>query len=60
MGFLDDAKKQAEALKKGHPEQAEKLSDLAIGKAGGLADKATGDKYDAQIKKAEAKADDAL
>jgi hypothetical protein len=60
MGFLDDAKKKAEELAEQHPDQVEKLSDGAIGKAGGLLDGATGGKYDDQLSAAEKKADDAI
>jgi uncharacterized protein YciI len=60
MGFLDDAKKKAEELAEQHPDQLEKLSDGAIGKAGNLVDGATGDKYASQIEAAEHKADDAV
>jgi hypothetical protein len=60
MGFLDDAKNKAEELAKEHPEQLEKLSDGAIGKAGGLLDGATGGKYADKIDMAEGKADDAI
>lgn len=60
MGFLDDAKKKAEELAEQHPDQVEKLSDGAIGKAGGLLDGATGGKYDDQLAAAEKKADDAI
>jgi hypothetical protein len=60
MGFLDDAKKKAEELAEQHPDQVEKLSDGAIGKAGGLVDGATGGKYEHQLDAAEQKADDAI
>jgi hypothetical protein len=60
MGFLDDVKKQAEDAAKSHPEQTEKISDMAIGKGGDLADTLTGGKYADQVKSAEQKADDAV
>jgi hypothetical protein len=60
MGFLDDAKKKAEELAQEHPDQFEKLSDGAIGKAGGLVEGATGGKFDDQISAAEKRADDAV
>lgn len=60
MGFLDDAKKKAEELAEQHPDQLEKLSDGAIGKAGGMLDGATGGKYDDKIAAAEKKADDSV
>lgn len=60
MGFLDDAKKKAEELAEQHPDQLEKLSDGAIGKAGGLVDGATGGKYGDKIDAAEKKADGAV
>lgn len=60
MGFLDDAKNKAEELAREHPDQFEKLSDQAIGKAGSLADGATGGKYDDRIAAAEKKADSAV
>jgi hypothetical protein len=60
MGFLDDAKKKAEELANEHPDQLEKLSDGAIGKAGGMLDGATGGKYTDKIDKAEDTADDSI
>lgn len=60
MGFLDDAKKQAEQLADEHPDQLEKLSDTAIDRAGDAADQATGGKYAHQVDQAQEKADDAV
>jgi hypothetical protein len=60
MGFLDDAKKKAAELAEQHPEQLEKLSDGAIGKAGNLVDGATGGKYADKVDTAQDKADDSV
>ena len=60
MGFLDDAKKKAAELAEEHPDQLEKLSDGAIGKAGDLVDGATGGKYAGQVDSAQEKADGAV
>lgn len=60
MGFLDDAKKKAGELAEQHPEQLEKLSDGAIGKAGDLVDGATGGKYADKVDTAQDKADDSV
>jgi hypothetical protein len=52
MGIFDDAKQLAEKAKDladGHPEQAK----AALEKAGDLIDEKTGDKYQAQVDKAQ-------
>ena len=60
MGFLDDVKKKADGLKKSNPDKFEDVSDQALNKGAGLADKATGGKYDDQVDSAKSKADDAI
>lgn len=60
MGFLDDAKKKAEELADQHPDQVEKLSDGALGKASDLVDGATGGKYADKVEAAERKGDEAI
>ena len=60
MGLLDDAKQKAEDLKKSNPDKVEGVSDQALDKGAGLADKVTGGKYDDQVDSAKSKADDAI
>ena len=60
MGMFDELKNEAEKAAKDHPEMAEKVSDQVIERGGDAADRATGDKYAAQVEKAEQAADERL
>lgn len=60
MGAFDELKGKAQKAAGDHPEQTEKYSDQALDKAGDAADRATGDKYSAQVDSAQKKGDEAI
>jgi hypothetical protein len=60
MGMFDELKEQAEKAVKEHPDQVEKVSDLAIDRGGDLADDLTHDKYADKVDRAQRVADDKI